>query len=49
MALMMTGIAITSLMDETQKKRWASITWDNATLLLLYLLNSFLLFLAATS
>jgi cation:H+ antiporter len=46
-ALMMTGIAITGLMYQTQKKSWAIMTWDSAALLALYVLNGYLLFRVA--
>lgn len=45
-AMMMTGIAITGLIYRTQKKAWAMVSWDGAALLVLYLLNAVLLFVA---
>jgi cation:H+ antiporter len=43
-ALIMTGISITGLIYRARKKAWATLSWDGATLVVLYLLNAYLLF-----
>jgi cation:H+ antiporter len=43
-ALIMTGIGITGLIYRTEKKAWATMSWDGIALLTLYLLNAYLLF-----
>ncbi|HLG22827.1 MAG TPA: hypothetical protein VI382_08420, partial [Candidatus Manganitrophaceae bacterium] len=43
-AMMMTGIGITGLIYRAEKKVWATVSWDGAALLILYLLNAYFLF-----
>lgn len=44
-ALMMTGIAVTGLMYRSQKKAWATLSWDGLALLVLYAVNAYLIYI----